>query len=233
MSEVNKAITDLRKLSDPEKIPIYQNFFKTSPGSYGEGDVFIGVSVPNTRKVAKKYMEINLGLIEKLLESKIHEGRLLGVLILVEKYQETNDNKIAEFYKKHNSKINNWDLVDLSADKILGKYYLNNQNKISDLYKLAKSKNLWERRTSIVSTFHFIKNNRFEDTLKISKILFNDDHDLIHKAVGWMLREIGKRDKKILVNFLNENHKFMSRTTLRYATEKFPKKERKIYLKKS
>jgi 3-methyladenine DNA glycosylase AlkD len=221
--------SDLKKEADKEKIPIYQNFFKTNKGQYGEGDIFIGVTVPNTRKIAKKYKDTSLKIVESLLESKIHEERLLGVLILVQKYNDTDDNKIPEFYLKHNQKINNWDLVDLSADKILGKYYLNKSRE--PLYKLAKSKNLWEKRTSIIATFHYIKNNDFKDTLKIAKILLNDKHDLIHKAVGWMLREIGKRNLQTEECFLRSHYKKMPRTMLRYAIEKFPEEKRQAYLK--
>ncbi|MBS3072739.1 DNA alkylation repair protein [Candidatus Pacearchaeota archaeon] len=223
--------SDLKSLADPSKILIYQNFFKTGKGQYGEGDIFIGVTVPNTRKIAKKYKDISLEIVENLLQSKIHEERLLGVLILVEKYQKTNDDKIAKFYLQHNKKINNWDLVDLSADKILGHYYFNNTDKISDLYKLAKSSNLWERRASIVSTYYFIKNNKFKLTIDISESLLDDKHDLIHKAVGWMLREVGKRNKTILLEFLNKNYKKMPRTILRYSIEKFQEQERQKYLK--
>jgi len=231
MMQIEKIKKDLRKLAREEKISIYQNFFKTKKGQYGEGDIFIGVSVPNTRKIAEKYKDSELSVIEKLLGSKIHEERLLGVLILVKKYQKTNDNKIFLFYKKHNKKINNWDLVDLSADKIIGHYYYNNINKMPELFKLAKSNNLWEKRTSIVSTYYFIKNNNFKPTIIISELLLGDKHDLIHKAVGWMLREVGKRDKKTLLQFLNKNYAKISRTTLRYAIEKFPKSERLKYLK--
>ena len=232
MAEINDIKKDLKLLSNSEKITIYQNFFKTGKGQYGEGDIFIGVTVPNTRKIAKKYRNISLEVISKLLDSKIHEERLLGVLILVEKYQKLSDDKIFLFYKKHNKKINNWDLVDLSADKIVGNYYYKNKDKINNLYKLAKSDNLWERRTSIVSTFYFIKNNNFKPTIDISLLLMNDRHDLIHKAVGWMLREVGKRNKKILLEFLNKNYRKMPRTMLRYSIEKFSEKERQKYLKK-
>ena len=219
---------ELNKLANHSKIPIYQNFFKTHKGEYGEGDVFIGVSVPNTRKVAKKYSDIPLNVVKELLESRIHEERLLGVLILVQKYQKTNNDKIAEFYLKHNSKINNWDLVDLSADKIIGHYYFN--KKRDNLYQMAESENLWKRRTAIVSTFYFIKNNQFNDTLKISEILLNDEHELIHKAVGWMLREVGKRDIKVLESFLSKNCKQMPRTMLRYSIEQFDEDKRKKWL---
>lgn len=231
MELINQIKSDLKKLSNKEKIPIYQNFFKTNKGEYGEGDIFIGVNVPNTRKIAVKYKEIELNQIEILLLSPIHEERLLAVLILVQKYQKSCDDKIFQFYKKHNKKINNWDLVDLSADKIVGRYFFNNKDKITQLYDLAKSDNLWERRTGVVSTFYFIKNNEFKPTLDIALLLLNDSHDLIQKAVGWMLREVGKRDKSILINFLNKNYKIMPRTTLRYAIEKFDENLRQYYLK--
>ncbi len=227
---LNQIKAELKSKANAEKAKILQGFFKTQPGSYGEGDIFLGVTVPETRKLAVKYKDIDLQEIKFLLESKIHEERLLGVLILVQKYQKTSDNEIVQFYKEHNKKINNWDLVDLSADKIIGKYYFNNKNKIKALYSLAKSDNLWERRTSIVSTYYFIKNNQFEHTIALSEILLNDKHDLIQKAVGWMLREVGKRDINILKQFLNKYNRTMPRTMLRYSIEKLPEKERKYYL---
>jgi 3-methyladenine DNA glycosylase AlkD len=226
---IEKIKYDLLEFAVPEKVAIYQNFFKTGEGQYGEGDVFIGVSVPNTRKVAQKYKDISLDVVEELLISKIHEERLLGVLILVHKYKMNNDERIAEFYLKHNSKINNWDLVDLSADKIVGHYYFEKDR--GPLYILARSKNLWERRTSIIATFYFIKNNQFDDTLAISEILLNDSHDLIQKAVGWMLREVGKIDLDVEEEFLKKYYKNMPRTMLRYAIEKFPEEKRLSYLK--
>ncbi|MBI2628935.1 DNA alkylation repair protein [Candidatus Pacearchaeota archaeon] len=229
ISQIKK---ELKSKANSEKAKILQRFFKTQPGSYGEGDIFLGVTVPETRKLAIKYKDINLQEVKLLLESKIHEERLLGVLILVQKYQETNDNNIVNFYKEHNQKINNWDLVDLSADKIIGKYYFNNKSKITELYSLAKSNNLWEKRTSIVSTYYFIKNNQFKHTIAISKILLKDNHDLIQKAVGWMLREVGKRNESVLRQFLKQYSKTMPRTMLRYAIEKLSEIERKKYLSK-
>ncbi len=225
---LQKIKSELKKFSVPEKIPIYQNFFKTGKGQYGEGDVFIGVSVPNTRKIARKYKDVSLDVVEGLLESEIHEERLLGVLILVRKYEKQGE-EIAEFYKKNNQKINNWDLVDLSADKILGRHYFNRDR--GDLFRLALSSNLWERRTAIISTFYFIKNNQFDDTLKISEILLEDSHDLIHKAVGWMLREVGKRNLEIEEKFLKKHYRKMPRTMLRYAIERFEEGKRQAYLK--
>ena len=225
---LSKIKSDLLEFAAPEKVPVYQNFFKTGKGQYGEGDIFLGVSVPNNRIVAKKYKDVSLKVVEGLLNSKVHEERLLGVLILVQKYQETNDDKIAKFYLLHNKKINNWDLVDLSADKIVGHYYFKRDR--SPLHLLAKSNNIWERRTSIVATYYFIKNNEFSDTLKVSEMLLGDRHDLIHKAAGWMLREVGKRDLNTEEEFLKKYYKKMPRTMLRYAIEKFDRKKRDFYM---
>ena len=232
MGKLQSLKADLHKLSNPEKAKLLQGFFKTGKGQYGEGDVFLGITVPETRKLAVKYKEIPLIQVKELIESRIHEERLLAVLILVNKYQTTNDKNIVDFYKQHNHKMNNWDLVDLSADKIIGKYYFNNKDKIKELYSLASSDNLWERRTSIVSTYYFIKNNEFYNTINIAEILLKDKHDLIQKAVGWMLREVGKRDESVLKRFLNKYNKSMPRTMLRYSIEKLPEKERKYYLNK-
>jgi len=226
---LSKIKSDLLEFAVPEKVSIYQSFFKTGKGQYGEGDIFLGVSVPNNRIVAKKHKDVSLGIVEDLLNSKVHEERLLGVLILVQKYKETNDDNIAKFYLLHNKKINNWDLVDLSADKIVGHYYFKRDR--SPLHLLAKSNNIWERRTSIVATYYFIKNNEFSDTLKVSEMLLGDSHDLIHKAVGWMLREVGKRDLNMEEEFLKKYYKKMPRTMLRYAIEKFPEEKRLSYLK--
>ena len=239
-----KISRDLKKLKNPEKIKVYQWFFKTDKGQYGEGDVFLGLSSAETKGIAKKYFaEADFETIKKLLYSKIHEERMCALRILVLKYEKSlrdlstqprsaqDDKKeIFDFYIKNAKQINNWDLVDVSAPNIVGNYLLDKDRKI--LYKLANSKNLWEKRISIISTFVFIRNNQFEDTLKISEILLGDTHDLLHKAVGWMLREVGKRDQKILEKFLDKNIKKLPRTTLRYAIEKFQEKKRKEYLKK-
>ena len=225
---------DLHSHARPDKIAIYQNFFKTGEGQYGEGDIFLGISVPNTRIVAKKYKDSPYEIIEKFLLSKYHEERLLGVLLLVQKTlgaEEKEFKKVVYFYLKNKNGINNWDLVDLSAPKIVGKY-LYKYNKSRDvLYKYARSKNLWEKRIAIVSTFYFISKNDFKDTIVIAEILLNDSHDLIHKSVGWMLREVGKRDLKIEEDFLKKYYKTMPRTMLRYALEKFPEPKRLKYLK--
>ena len=209
----------------------FSRFFKTGKGEYGEGDLFLGVMVPETRKVAKAFKAINFTEIKKLLDSKYHEERLLGVLILVENFvvgTETDKEKIYKFYIKNIRRINNWDLVDLSAPKIVGGYLNKKDKKI--LIKFAKSRNLWERRISIIATFYFISKNNFTETLKISEMLLCDKHDLIHKAVGWMLREVGKRAFSIEEDFLAKNHLKMPRTMLRYAIEKFPEHKRCKYL---
>ena len=221
---------DLNKLEHKEKTKILQRFFKTNKGEYGEGDIFLGIKVPEQRKIANKY-DLNLKQIQELLSSKIHEYRLTALFTLIQKYKKANQTEkqeIFNFYLKNTNNINNWDLVDLSAPKILGDYLLNKER--TTIYQLAKSNNLWENRISILSTYQFIKNNQFEDTLNISKILLTNKHDLIHKAVGWMLREIGKKDLQILEQFLKQHHKQMPRTMLRYSIEKFSKAKRKVYL---
>jgi len=228
---LEKIKKEMYNMKNEEKAKISSKFFKTGPGEYGEGDKFLGISVPETRKIAKEYVSVDFNELKILLNSDIHEFRLLAVLILVEKYQ-TSSNKegVVKFYLDNTEKVNNWDLVDLSAYKILGDYIKDRDRKI--IYKLAKSKNLWEKRISIISTFAFILNNQFDDTLEISKILLNDKHDLIQKAVGWMLREVGKRDIKVEETFLRKYYKKMPRTMLLYAIERFPKKQREYYLTK-
>lgn len=232
------AIKELKKYKDPEKKKIHQSFFKTGKGEYGEGDKFLGVTVPNTRKVAKTFKDLKLKDVKELLKNEIHEARLLGLLILVEKYEEAKkqkdekeNKKIVEFYLQNLKGINNWDLVDLSCYKILGDFLANKkQRKI--LYELAKSNNMWERRISIVSTMAFIKNNDLKDVYKLSKKLMKDKEDIIHKATGWMLREAGKKDENKLKAFLEKNIKQMPRVTLRYSIERFPETERKYFLNK-
>jgi len=222
---------DLNKLADPKQAKILSSFFKTGKGEYGEGDVFLGIKVPEQRKIVKKYSNLSLKDTQALLNSKIHEHRLVALLILVDKYNKSDKKQeIVDIYLKNTKKINNWDLVDLSAHKILGEYLLDKNRKI--LYKLAKSKDLWEKRIAIISTAAFINNNQFDDTLKISEILLNDNHDLIHKAVGWMLREVGKKNQAVEEKFLKKYHKTMPRTMLRYSIERFDEKKRKFYMKK-
>ena len=221
---LNLLQKDLRKLANPEKAKILQGFFKTGRGEDGEGDIFLGITVPEQRKIAIRFKTLDIRDIQKLLDNKIHEQRLVALLILVEQYKKANDlvkKKIFDFYLTNTKKINNWDLIDLSAEKILGEYLLNKDKSI--IYKLVKSGNIWERRIAVMTTFQFIKNRQYEATLRVAKILLSDKHDLIQKAVGWMLREIGKRDLKVEEEFLKKNYKMMPRTMLRYAGLSFKK----------
>ncbi|MBI5306472.1 DNA alkylation repair protein [Candidatus Wolfebacteria bacterium] len=230
-NDVKKA---LRMAADEKKAVILARFFKTKKGEYGDGDIFIGVVVPQQRKIAAKFAELPLKEIEKLLKSKMHEERLTGLIILVNQYKSGNEilrDKIFKFYLKNISCVNNWDLVDLSCRDIIGEYLIfqpRESRKI--LYKLVKSKNIWERRIAIVSSWAFIRKKDFNDTLRLAEILINDNYDLIHKAVGWMLREVGKKDERVLRKFLDKNVLKMPRTMLRYAIERFPEKDRKKYL---
>ncbi|HEX9503999.1 MAG TPA: DNA alkylation repair protein [Patescibacteria group bacterium] len=230
---IERLKKELKKAGSPARAKASMWFFKTEKGSYGHGDVFLGVNMPVLRIIAKRYMVLSLKDIQTLLLSPIHEHRLTALVILVDKYNkadEASKNKIFEFYLANAQRINNWDLVDLSAPYIPG-VHLRDKNKKA-LYKLAKSENLWEKRIAIISTFGFIRNGQFTDTLKVAKILLNDKHDLIHKAVGWMLREVGKRSLSAEELFLKKYRKHMPRTALRYAIEKFSEEKRKFYLSK-
>lgn len=229
---VKNAVSELSKYANSDKALIYQRFFKTNKGEYGEGDKFIGVSVPVVRSVASNSKGLTLFEIEKLLKSKIHEHRLTALIILTIQFEKSDQKakqKIYRFYLRNRRFINNWDLVDASSYKIVGKYLQSRNKEI--LYKLAKSKSLWDRRIAIVSTLAFIKDEQHEDTFAISKLLLNDKEDLIHKAVGWMLREAGKKDVAALEGFLAKHYSIMPRTALRYAIEKFPKERRQKYLR--
>jgi 3-methyladenine DNA glycosylase AlkD len=226
---INKFKKEMQKLKNPEKARKLAGYFKTGEGEYADGDVFLGIIVPEQRKVAKKY-DLSLDEMQKLLSSNIHEYRLTALFILVDKYKKADEKlkkEIVDFYLKNTKNINNWDLVDLSAPNILGDFLLNKNRKV--LYKLAKG-HLWEKRIAILATFAFIRKNDFSDSLRIAEILLKDKHDLIHKAVGWMLREIGKRDLKAEEKFLKKHYRHMPRTMLRYAIEKFPEKKREFYL---
>lgn len=229
---VDKVISDLEKAANPKKAKLLSGFFKTGKGQYGEGDVFMGVMVPQQREVAKKYYrEITLEDIGKLLKSPIHEHRLTALVMLVMKSKRADmetKKTYCDFYLKNTRYINNWDLVDITCVRVVGEYLLDQDRSI--LYKLARSPNLWEKRIAIISTFAFIDKNQVEDSLAISEILLHDPHDLIHKAVGWVLREVGKADIKKEEKFLRRHYKTMPRTALRYAIEKFPGKLRDFYL---
>ena len=247
---------DLKRISNPLRAQHSKRFFKTGPGDYGEGDIFLGPSVPECRAIARRYKDLPFSDVTKLLRSRYHEERLIALFILVYKFQAGDSNqkeKIYNFYLKSTKYINNWDLVDSSADKIVGAYLLDQRSdsmrsrEAGDrpkksarvrpfqspeiLLKLAKSPNLWERRIAIISTYKFIKNGQCNTTLQIAKPLLSDKHDLIHKAVGWMLREVGKHcSEKILTEFLNLNYRSMPRTALRYAIEHFPEPKRRQYI---
>jgi 3-methyladenine DNA glycosylase AlkD len=229
LTEIKK---DIRKNADPQKAVLLQRFFKTGPGEYGNGDIFLGIMVPVQRSIAKKYKELSLKDLKELLYSDKHEERLIALLILIEQFKKGDEQKkedIFTFYHFHRKRINNWDLVDLTAHIISGSYLMDKDKSL--LYKLAESKNIWDRRIAVMSTFHFIKNNVFDDALCIAEQLLHDKHDLIQKAVGWMLREIGNRDMNTEEEFLEKHYKKMPRTMLRYAIEKFPEKKRLAYLK--
>jgi 3-methyladenine DNA glycosylase AlkD len=229
MSSLQNFKSDINKLKNPKKAKLLQRYFKTGKGEYADGDVFIGITVPELRKIAKKYYGFDMKQLGELIQSKIHEYRMIALFILTHKYATTNHKKIiTHFYLKNAKYINNWDLVDLSAPRILGTHLLDKNRKI--IYQLAKSDNIWEKRIAVLATFMFIKHNDFKDSLKIAEILLKDKHDLIHKAVGWMLREIGKRNQAVEEQFLKKHCKAMPRTMLRYAIEKFPDEKRKFYL---
>ncbi|MES9970787.1 MAG: DNA alkylation repair protein [Candidatus Thiodiazotropha sp.] len=221
----------LRRLGDPAVAVHSQRFFKTGQGEYGEGDLFLGIRVPVLRQQAKQHRHITIEQLLLSLRSVYHEERLCALLIMVLKYQAGNDlqrEAIVEHYLSNTQYINNWDLVDSSAYHILGPHLENRDRGL--LHGLARSGSLWERRMAIIATLYFIKKHQYKDTLKISYELLGDPHDLIHKAVGWMLREVGNRDLEVEQAFLNVHYKKMPRTMLRYAIEKFPDKQRKAYL---
>jgi|SRR6218665_2340337 len=235
MSIPKEIIQSLSDLSIPEKAEFFPKFFKTGKGEYGEGDIFIGVTVPDQRSVAKEfYNKISLEELSELLSSKIHEHRLTALLILVYKYEKTKDKiqqkEIIDFYLNHTKHINNWDLVDTSCYKILGRYCFENQDS-KILEKLSDSKSMWEMRMAIVGTMHHIKKRQFELTKIFALKNLKHPHDLMHKANGWLLREMGKMNETELLDFLNLHYKEMPRTCLRYAIEKLDEELRQDYLK--
>ena len=219
----------LATLANPTKAAHLQRFFKTGPGEYGEGDVFRGIRVPALRKTARQWRALPLHEILILLQSPYHEDRFVALCILVQLYQAGEEDTVYQTYLRYSNRVNSWDLVDTSVHKIVGQYLLTRPR--SPLYDLAQSSNLWERRMAIISTYRFIQNNQFTDTLALSELLINDTHDLMHKAVGWMLREVGKRDQQLLITFLDEHYQDMPRTMLRYAIERFDQTQRKAYLR--
>lgn len=280
MNMIQQLRKDLERVADPVRAKNLQRYFKTGKGEYGEGDIFLGLTVPISRQIAKKYNHLDIADIKKLLGSKFHEERLIALLILVEQFNkgdEAGKKKIYNFYLKNTKCINNWDLVDLSSHEIVGGYLLDSIRSLNEasepdgntslicdkkskstaerfvekdfnkimkrsfregscpiniLYKLAKSKNIWERRIAVISTFEFIRNDYFDVSMELAEMLLQDEHDLIHKAVGWMLREVGKKDQKMEIKFLDKHYEKMPRIMLRYAIEKFPEKLRLNYLKK-
>ncbi len=228
-----KLQNNLRRLANKGTAKHSARFFKTAKGEYGHGDIFLGIRVPVLRKIAKENIGLSISDNKKLIKSKYHEERLLGLIILTKKYEkaetENEKEKLYSIYVSHFKYINNWDLVDVTCPHIIGKHLVNKDRGI--LYAWAKSNDLWTRRIAMISNWWFIRNNDLKDVFKISKLLLNDEHDLIHKAVGWMLREAGKKNIAKMEGFLKGHYKTMPRTMLRYAIEKFPEGKRQKYLK--
>lgn len=222
---------ELNGHEDPARAVHAQRFFKTGKGQYGEGDIFIGLRVPLTRKICKKYKDLPVGEIEKLLESPIHEHRLAAVIIMTESAKRANDvlrKALYDLYLRRTDRINNWDIIDISCREVVGGYLIDKPRDI--LYWLARSQQMWERRIAVISTAAFIAQNDLNDTFKISKILLTDKEDLIHKATGWMLREAGKKDEAKLKEFLDEHATVMPRTMLRYSLERLQPVDRARYM---
>jgi 3-methyladenine DNA glycosylase AlkD len=228
-------LQELLSVANPEKARFLQGFFKTGKGQYAEGDILLGIVVPLTRDIVKRSAVLPFSEIRILLDSKFHEARLAGLLLLVKQFKKTKKEAerkaIFDFYLQNARKANNWDLVDVTCRDVIGLYLLDKEDR-SVLYRLAESDNLWEQRIAIVSTWTFIKHKQFDDTLAIAEKLFGHKHDLMHKAVGWMLREVGKKDRETLVDFLEIRAMKMPRTTLRYAIEHFDPDERSRFMKK-
>ena len=226
---------ELLSVANPEKAKFLQGFFKTGKGQYAEGDILLGIVVPHTRDIVKRSHPLPFSEIQILLDSKYHEARLAGLLFLVKQFKKAKKEEerkaIFDFYLQNARKANNWDLVDVTCRDVIGAYLLDKVDR-EILYRLAESDNLWEQRISIVSTWTFIKHRQFDDTLALSEKLLTHKHDLMHKAVGWMLREVGKKDHTALVNFLEIHHTKMPRTALRYAIEHFDTEERERFMKK-
>jgi 3-methyladenine DNA glycosylase AlkD len=229
-------ITELNTYANPNKIPDMMRFFKTAKGEYGEGDLFLGISVPNIRKVVKKHFwNMSFDEIKEMLSSKYHEHRMFALLVLVAQYKskrfsdDVKKEEIYQFYIAHTKQINNWDLIDVTCPHIVGVHLRDKERTI--LYEFANSDDLWRKRIAIISTFALINVYEYKDTLVIADILFHDSHDLIHKAVGWAIRNVGNKNREVMVEFLKPRYKTMPRTMLRYAIEKLPQEERQRYLK--
>lgn len=222
----------LRVRARADKVAVYKRFFKTGPGEYGEGDQFIGVTMPDIRNIAKQFVSVKRESLLPLLSSPVHEDRMCALIVLTYQYAKTRSiqeqKEIVDFYLANRGASNNWDLIDCVVDRILGPWLIDKPKEL--LYRFARSPSVWERRIAVITTFHFIKQKRFEETLKLVEMLMNDEHDLIHKACGWMLREIGKRNEKYLETFLIMHYKKMPRTMLRYAIERVSPGRRKQYL---
>ncbi len=229
---ISEIKTRLKELGSPEDALFLQRFFKTAPGQYGHGDIFIGVRVPNTRRLLREYRGLTADDVMPLLRSPVHEERLFALLALVRSFEtgdEATRERVYRLYLDHTEWINNWDLVDISAPHIVGAFLEGRSSE--PLYRLARSESLWERRIAILATFYFIRRGRFDDTLALARLLLGDREDLMHKAVGWMLREVGKRDQAVAEEFLKEQCRIMPRTMLRYAIEKFTPELRQQYLR--
>ena len=224
-------VDDLVGMSNEEEIELSMRFFKTGKGEYGEGDKFLGINAANTKMIAKKYKEISLKEVEKYLQHKFHEVRVVALLIMIDRFAKTGDKAIYDMYLRNVEHINNWDLVDISAHKVVGKWSWDNKN-TKDIVKLSETKHLWSERVSVVSTWYFIKKGDYDLTLSLCKHFINHKHDLMHKACGWMLREVGKMDEKVLLRFLDEYHKKLPRTSLRYSIERLSKEQKKHYMAK-
>lgn len=225
----------LARVADPKRAKLSQRYFKTGPGEYAEGDIFLGVPVPAQRAVAKQFYALSFDELDKLLVSPIHEHRFTALVILVRQFARANEQmqkRIFEFYLAHSKYINNWDLVDVSAPKIVGEYLWRTGEQKTLLAELGASRELWRRRIAVLATSAFIMREDFVPTLTVAKQLLSDEHDLIHKAVGWMLREVGKRDRQTLLDFLDRYYKQMPRTALRYAIERLDRGQRTTYLQR-
>ena len=234
-AELGRLRKALRAKASPAKAASSARFFKTGKGHYGEGDVFIGVTVPEQRAIVATAKDLPFKDIATLLASKVHEERLMGCLLLAGRGQRAAKaqdvaelKKLADFYWEHRAGINNWDLVDSSAEFVLGPYYLKRSR--APLFKMARSARIWDRRYAVLATFHFIRQGDFKDTLRLAELLMEDEHDLIHKACGWMLREVGKREVSVLRTFLQSHAARMPRTMLRYSIERLPVAERHKFM---